>query len=322
MNLTLVSTRGAAVESEHPISAVLCDSTGDIKERVGNPMVTTWRSAAKPFQLESNIDCLPRALQAALSDSAMAVGAASHSGENYHIKQIEQLCSLFDIDESQLRCGGHWPLHQPTKETMLRLQKPFSAIHNNCSGKHSFMVAATNELDAHENYLPISHPVQVRILERIQERTHDGVADTVIDGCGVPCFVLPLEKMATAWATLGVEMSQSTSSLGKIGRAMAAQPQFVSGTGRLDLALYQALPEPLVTKIGAEGLICGAYPQRGLGFALKVRTGVSAMRPLALWETLNHWFSFNLRTSAISNWVTVSNVVGKAVGKIIPRWEF
>ena len=54
MKLTILRTRGAALESEHPISAVLCDPTGQVQQRIGEPMVTTWRSAAKPFQLESN----------------------------------------------------------------------------------------------------------------------------------------------------------------------------------------------------------------------------------------------------------------------------
>jgi L-asparaginase II len=284
-------------------------------------MVTTWRSAAKPFQLESNFDCLPTSIQEGILAPSLAVGAASHSAEDYHLKEVRRLLSHFEIDESKLRCAGHWPIYEPAKEAMLGRGEACTDIHNNCSGKHSFMLAAAKHLGADENYLPVEHEVQKRILERIQERTNGTVVDTVVDGCGVPCFVLPLQGMATAWAALGNEMQNGTSSLGKIGQAMMHEARYVSGTQRLDLAINQFKTEPMVTKIGAEGLICGTYPDRGLGFAIKVRTGLGSVRPLAAVEVLNHWFPDNLPPKTADLWATILNVAGNPVGRVEACWE-
>ena len=212
-------------------------------------------------------------------------------------------------------------MYEPAKEEMLRNGDACTDIHNNCSGKHSFMLAAAKYLQADGSYLPIEHEVQQRILQRVQERTHNAVVDTVIDGCGAPCFVLPLQGMATAWAALGVEMQRGASSLGKIGQAMMNQARYVSGTERLDLAINQFKNEDLVTKIGAEGLLCGAYPNHGLGFAIKVRTGLATPRPLATLEVLNRWFPNILPSNTADFWTTIPNVVGKPVGRIEALWK-
>ena len=66
MDLSIVQKRGEAVESIHPISAILCNPSGEIVKQIGPPVVTTWRSAAKPFQLEATVGLLPTILQDSL----------------------------------------------------------------------------------------------------------------------------------------------------------------------------------------------------------------------------------------------------------------
>ena len=319
--LTIYQQRGHAVESEHPISAVLCNHAGDVLERIGAPMKTTWRSAAKPFQLEANLEILPGKLWGTLDDSALAVGAASHNGEAIHVAQVQKLLSHFELSESELQCGSHWPVHLPTKERMLALGQPCRAVHNNCSGKHAFMLAASQSLGAPSNYLDPSHPVQQRIELNIAKRTHSPLLPSVTDGCGVPCFVLPLRGMAAAWASLGEEMNHQERPLGRIGVAMTNAPHLVSGTDRLDSGVAQFRTSPLLTKVGAGGLICGALPGRDLGFAIKVRTGVGEMRPVATWAVLNQWFPGILSEEGLTPWLGIKNVAGAEVGLRIPQWS-
>ena len=102
------------------------------------------------------------------------------------------------------------------------------------------------ELDS-TGYLKRDHPVQQLIYNLIQLRTSEGIVDRVVDGCGVPCFVLPLQSMARAWAQLAVSHDETTT-LGRIAQSMKAHPEQVSGTGRLDLLISQRSGGALITR--------------------------------------------------------------------------
>jgi L-asparaginase II len=47
----------------------------------------------------------------------------------------------------------------------------------------------------------------------------------------------------------------------------------VAGPGRLDTNAMRALDGAVFMKTGAEGVYCGAFPARGLGFAVKIDDG-------------------------------------------------
>jgi L-asparaginase II len=98
---------------------------------------------------------------------------------------------------------------------------------------------------------------------------------------------------------------------------MRQAPWAVSGTGRLDLELSELATEPIMTKVGAAGLICGAIVHRGLGFALKIHSGVDAARPAAVRALLERWCPGLLPEGSLERSLKVRNVVGNTVG----RWE-
>ena len=91
-----------------------------------------------------------------------------------------------------------------------------------------------------------------------------------IDGCGIPVWAAPLDRLAAGWAGL---------SMGEEGRrllaAMTAEPFLVAGTGRACTRLISATDGEAVVKAGAEGVFCGVLPDSGTGIALKVRDGAS-----------------------------------------------
>jgi L-asparaginase II len=96
---------------------------------------------------------------------------------------------------------------------------------------------------------------------------------TGIDGCGVVCFAVPLERAALAFSRLD-ELDGGA----RIADAMRARPELVRGDGSTDTELMRLLPGWIV-KGGAEGLICAGSAD-GLGLALKVVDGNSrALRP-------------------------------------------
>jgi L-asparaginase II len=349
--LTVIETRGDAVEAIHEVAAALCDDAGTLLRAFGPfEPVTTWRSAAKPFQLAASLDALgavagPLAGAAAsragalavatpdritFTDADLALGAASHSGQPGHVDGVNALLTCFGLLETCLRCGAHSPVHVASADALVRTSALPSPIHNNCSGKHTFMLAAATALgDDPDRYLDPESRVQRAIRARIGSLTGADVR-TVTDGCGAPCFVLSLSAMARAYARLAAATADATpegdfdssearprptSLLGAIGRAMNREAWWMSGDGRLDLALVQAASEPVISKVGAAGVLCVALPGRRLGLALKVLSGSDAARPVAARFLLDVVAPGLLRPSCLEEDHVVRNVAGRVVGQ-------
>jgi L-asparaginase II len=55
----------------------------------------------------------------------------------------------------------------------------------------------------------------------------------------------------------------------------------VAGSERFDTQIMAAFPGRVFVKIGAEGVFCGALPEVGLGFALKIEDGASRAAEVA-----------------------------------------
>ena len=99
--------RGPCVEARHPFSAVRVQA-GRVDTWLGAPVSSTWRSAAKPFQLACALELLG---DPDLDETELAVGAASHSGEPVHVDLVRSLLQRFGVQESDLRFAAHPPAH-------------------------------------------------------------------------------------------------------------------------------------------------------------------------------------------------------------------
>src|SRR5260370_5500576 len=130
---------------------------------------------------------------------------ASRGGERRHVAVVRDLLAHAEIDESALQCGAHWPYDEAAASVVRReLAEPLQ-VFNNCSGKHSAMLAAAGVLQAPlESYLEPSHLVQQRILQVIQAFNGCAAADVVygIHGCSAPHPAVPLSALARSFAQL------------------------------------------------------------------------------------------------------------------------
>lgn len=318
---TVESIRGAVVEASHPFSAVLWGPDA-VVGRVGPPIRTPWRSAAKPWQLEASLLALaPVDRDAILADSRwLAIATASHSGTDAHVALVQALGQRFGVTVADLRCGAHRPMDVESADALLRRGESFSCLHNNCSGKHTMMVAASRALGADADYLPESHPLQRRISKLIADVCAE-TPETSIDGCGVPTFTVSLAAMARAYQRLAIAMADAPTSVrGRIGLAMARHPDLVAGEGRLDVDLVRRATEPIAAKIGALGVFCIALPQRRLGLAVKVHSGVTEALPTAVVAAL-HALTPGVLPDALLDWKhdEIRNVAGRLVGSYRAR---
>jgi len=328
--MIVVQTRGAFEETAHPVSAAAVRLAGEgrpvVVAAAGPPRSSPWRSAGKPWQLLVSLAVLGEASgrsAAEMADDfapeALALGASSHSGEAGHTVAVQALLARFGLEEAALLCGAEPPAHAPTHAALLAAGGQPGAVHNDCSGKHTFLRAACAARGWPADYLPAEHPLQQRILGAVARAA--GVAPGVaVDGCGVPTFVLPVEGMATAWARLAGAMAQGApatpedAALGAIGRAMAAHPWWVSGTGRIDAHFAAVAAEPLLTKIGAQGILNVALPARGLGLAVKVHSGDDAAVAVAAEAWIRAVAPGALREDVPNPWAVACNVVGRPIG--------
>ncbi len=318
MGLWIEQRRGELRETRHPVSARVVEA-GTVRWQVGEDVACFWRSGCKAFQLRTALAQLPSESLEWLSDADLAIGAASHSGQPEHLARVRRILRHFSVHARLLRCGAHLPIHLPSAHKLLgRRQKP-TALHNNCSGKHTFMLAACRAQGWSTDYLPAAHPLQVLNLSTITELAGQSPG-TAVDGCGVPTFHLPISAMARAYATLAAAMAgDGDALLGRIGRAMGAFPELTSGTGRLDLAVVRAATEPISVKIGAEGLFDIALPARRLGVVIKVHSGNSEALAVAVAAVMAE-----VAPGALGDWTpaeaVVLNVAGREVGERRAVW--
>src|SRR5262245_44452494 len=110
LRLEVVVHRGAIAESRHHVEFAAVGADGRLRESSGDPSrLTTFRSAAKPFQLLPLVE-RGHAEHLGLSDEELAVMASSHTGSAYHVTMVRNLLARFGLEERQLGCGYHEPL--------------------------------------------------------------------------------------------------------------------------------------------------------------------------------------------------------------------
>ncbi|MFQ6017759.1 MAG: asparaginase [Kiloniellaceae bacterium] len=274
-------TRGAMVESRHRAAVAAVDPQGQVRLSVGDIERPVFaRSAIKPLQaiplLESGA-----AEAFSVSDAEIALACASHAGEPRHVEGVRAWLARIGCSERDLECGAHVPLADSAARALLLSGAEPGPAHNNCSGKHAGFLTLARHLEAPtKGYIDDVHAVQQRLLGLLEVLTglDLGPAPRGIDGCGIPVIGIPLGNLARAMACFADPRDQPEArqaACARIRRAMAAEPGLVAGKGRFFTRFIEATHGAALVKTGAEGVVCGALPELGLGFALKVDDGAN-----------------------------------------------
>jgi L-asparaginase II len=241
--------RGGTVEAVHRIHAVAVGE-GAVVAEAGDPtLVAFMRSSSKPLQ------AIPLArARADLDGRDLAIASASHLADEEQLAAVRALLAKAPASEDELECG-------PAGEPPLRIK-------HNCSGKHAGMLALCRARNwPSEGYRLAGHPVQEEMLAVHAEAAEVPEVEipTAVDGCGVPTFALPLERMAHAFSRLA-----NLAGGDQVTAAMRSHPDLIRGPLAADTRLMKALPG-WIAKGGAEGLLCAAGD--GIGVALKAEDG-------------------------------------------------
>jgi L-asparaginase II len=281
-------TRGAMVESRHRGAAVVADAAGRVVQSWGDVERRVYaRSALKPLQALPLVES-GAADRFALGPQELALACGSHHGEPAHVAVVGAWLARIGCVAADLECGSHPPLDPAAAAALIRAGAAPSALHSNCSGKHSgFLTTARHLGEATRGFVLPGHPVQARILAAIEAMTGLDLARAPrgTDGCGIPVIAIPLAGLARAMARMvdpqGVPEERAAAAR-RLLDAMAAAPLMVSGSTGFTTALLGAAGASVRAKPGAEGVFAAALPRLGLGIALKIDDGSGRAAEVAL----------------------------------------
>ncbi|HWA90686.1 MAG TPA: asparaginase [Rhizomicrobium sp.] len=305
-------TRGPLVESVHRGSVAVADASGKIVFALGDLETPVYpRSSLKPIQALPLIES-GAADAFGLGDEEIALACASHSGEPMHTERVAAWLARIGCVESDLACGAHPSRYEPVAEAMIKRGEKPTRVHNNCSGKHTGFLTVARHWDiATEGYERPEHPVQNAILQTLSELSDvTGDIPYGIDGCAAPNFALPLAALARAFAKLTASRGE------RVVRAMMAQPELVSGTGRTCAILMRSAQGRAAVKTGAEGFFAGIVPELGLGIAIKIDDGAGRAADTVMAAMLSRYGMLGSDDAAQAILrAPVANTVGAVVGE-------
>lgn len=330
--------RGSITESRHRGHIAAVDADGQIVAHLGAPETVTYlRSSAKPHQAIPLI-ASGAADRFGFTEREIAVACASHNGEPIHTEAVANMLRKIGLEPSALKCGTHEPFGVEIARALRERGEWPNVLHNNCSGKHSGMLALALHLGAPvETYDQPENPAQLLIGRTIAQFSGVPLEDIAVgvDGCGVPVFGITVRAMALMYARLVAppeEYDRETrEACRRIVSTMIKHPEMVGGTReRLDTEMMRAADGALISKVGAEGVYTvGVLPSerwpRGFGLALKIEDGEDRRaRPTVVIESLRQLEALTgeaLKAVEPYSSFTLRNHRGDTVGEVRASFE-
>jgi L-asparaginase II len=300
--------RGGVVEGVHRGHAVVLAPDGSMERAWGDPHAKILpRSSNKPGQASAMVRAgLP------LDDELLALAAASHSGEAFHVDGVRRILEMGGLDESALLTPPELPIDDPVRLEVQLAGGTATSTYMNCSGKHAAMLltCVVNDWPI-SGYTSPDHPLQRAVVEEIARRAGEQPWASAVDGCGAPVIGLTVAGLARMGAAIA---SADDAAARRVTDAMRGYPDWVAGTRRDAAALQRSLPGSLI-KEGAEAVYLVVLPD-GRSIALKIEDGSGRARPVAMAGILRAIGMDNEVIDAQARQVLLGG--GSPAGEIIP----
>jgi L-asparaginase II len=271
--------RGNWIENRHRGAYVVVDADGRIVASAGDIERPIFpRSAIKSMQA---LPIFARHADDRFHHTAeeLALACASHHGEDAHVATVDGLLTRMGLSVADLECGAHQPTNAAAREALRAAGAKPSALHNNCSGKHSGMLSVALAMGVPTaGYVGREHAVQKEVRAAVEAVIGEALTEDKCgtDGCSIPTFAAPLRAFAFGFARMATGKGLSAEHADAARRlfdAATSHPHLVAGTGHADTVLMAAFKGRLMQKVGAEGVQCGAIRDKGWGYAVKCDDG-------------------------------------------------
>ncbi|SOE17595.1 asparaginase [Hoeflea halophila] len=320
-------TRGQMVESRHRGMAVVMDGDGSVVMSLGEVEAPVFpRSAIKSMQALPLVET-GAADRYGLGEKELALTCSSHSGEPGHMQLAGEIAGRAGLGESDFECGCHWSFETKVLIDQVRAGDKPDQLGNNCSGKHAgFLCLACHAGVDHHGYGEYDHFVQASIRDVMADLTGTalGQDNCGIDGCSIPTYASPLNRIAHGFARMasGTDLGpERAKAARRLMSACMAEPWYVAGTGRACTELMSIAPGRIFAKTGAEGVFCATLPEKGYGIALKCEDGSTRGAEAMIGGLLAKLFADDEEVSAkLAGWSdkSLKNWKGTEVGRIRP----
>jgi L-asparaginase II len=289
-------TRGNLVESSHFGMIAVADPEGRLIAAAGDPETRTFfRSSAKPFQAVPLVES-GAADRYGFTPAELALCCSSHDAAPWQQQAVAAMLERIGLGPDALQCGIAPPYDEQEAARVTLKEVPATPLQCDCSGKHTGMLATCLQLGySIESYLEPEHPLQQEIRRIMASvlRMEERAIEIAPDGCSVPTFGAPIRSFATAYAALAAPErvapefgGRHAEALDRLRSAMAGHPRHIAGPGELDTDIIEVTSGRLIAKLGAEGLLCIAAPDDGLGIAISILDGSERPRTAAALATL------------------------------------
>ena len=207
------------------------------------------RSLLKPIQASIMADYDTKNFYN-FSNPEIAIMQASHCGEKEHTELVLSILKKSGLDENYLKC----PIIPPLSHFALNINEVPKRIHNNCSAKHSMMLALSKQLGHPlETYTLPNHPLQKLILKKICELSEYENPPIGFDGCTLPVWALPFKNIQKAFFKLYNDKKYDF-----LKTAYMENPYIIGGKDdsglRQDTYIMKLNPD-LISKTGAGGFL-------------------------------------------------------------------
>ncbi|NHN55510.1 asparaginase [Calidifontibacter sp. DB0510] len=267
--------RGGFVESVHRAVAVVVDADGVVQRAWGEATAPCFpRSSNKPLQA---VAMLRSGLR--LEGPQLALAAASHSGEGFHLEGVQAMLADAGLTVADLQNTPDLPYDEQARRAWLAAGHGPESLAQNCSGKHAAMLATCLAAGWDPaTYRDPQHPLQRAMADTLSELAGEPIAATAVDGCGAPVMALSPVGLGRAFARLATAPAGTPERT--VRDAIREHPEFLGGTRRDVTALIRGV-DGLIAKDGAEAVYAVGLAD-GRGVVVKVADGGQRARPVIL----------------------------------------
>lgn len=237
------------------------------------------RSCSKPMQFS---ELTKNGYDKEFSEEEIAVCCASHTGTKEHQKHIRSVLNIINMTENNLLCPPDSPLDKNEGEYLLKNNLPVLKIHNNCSGKHSAMLALCRyEGYETKNYTDLNHPLTKLILNQISSLCETKDIKISKDGCTLPTFATTLSEIGKGFLNLFCSEKYE-----RIRNSILKYPYLAGGEGRIDSEIINAGNGKLISKVGAGGIIVVLNLEKEEAIVVKISDASYLARSIVVIKTM------------------------------------
>ncbi len=269
--------RGGILECVHSGMVAVVDEKGPVVSLGDADFMCYYRSCSKPIQ---SLPVILRKLDEkyGLTEEETAMLSASHFGDAYHIRLLESIMEKTGLSEAQLIMRPVYPDREKERISLLKRGFPPRKLYHCCSGKHLGMMLLSRELgeDVEDYWRPESR-TQEEILQVLSKMTDvpAGEIRMGLDGCGVPVYAVPFQKIAVSFLRLQcpdlIEDERLKEAVERNVGMIHKYPNTIAGENVI-CSILSKDPD-ILAKSGAAGIYAMGIKSRRIGIVAKVLDG-------------------------------------------------